>query len=133
MALLSGGWYALHPVTKGSVEVFRWVVKIAGGLLLCYIANPQYRVSMWLCVAPLRWLGLISYELYLVHAPIMIWAKESFGPCAGSLAKYIALAGGSFLASVVIAALFYKFFSLPILQAGRRKHVHATVPQTVSM
>ena len=124
MTLLAGGWFAVHPPSAVQKEVCRWAVQCAAGLMLCYVADPKYPVSRWLCAAPLRWFGIVSYELYLVHQPIMLWGRSSFGPCDGSAVKYIALLGGTFVTSVVIAALLYKKFSMPILKAGRKKHIH---------
>ena len=124
IALFLGGWFALLPQSTMRTEIVRWTVKIASGLMVCYIADPQYLVSRWLCAAPLRWFGLIRYELYLLHQPIALWARSLFGPCDDAAGKYIILVGGSFAASVASAALFYKLFSLPILKSGCKKHAH---------
>jgi peptidoglycan/LPS O-acetylase OafA/YrhL len=131
LALVSSGLSAVHPLySEWHALVGPWLIKLSGGLMLCYVADPQYVVSRWLCAAPLRWFGIISYELYLIHQPIALWARAAVGSCDGSVVKYIGLVGGSFLTSVAIAAIFYKLFSLPILQAGRKKHLnHALVKE----
>ena len=126
LVLLSGGWAATQPLVPAWLHtVQQWTVILAAGLMLCYIADPQYAVSRWLCATPLRWFGIVSYEIYLVHQPIFLWARASVGPCEGSAIKYLSLLGGSLLASIALAAFCYKKFSLPILQAGRKKHTHA--------
>lgn len=52
---------------------------------------------------------------------MIVWAREVFGPAGGSVLRYIAIVGGSFLAGLIITALIYRFFSLPILQRTRLK------------
>jgi peptidoglycan/LPS O-acetylase OafA/YrhL len=119
------GWLTVHPEQNGSIQkyVMDWLVKIAAGCLLCYVANPQAPVARLLCMPWLRWCGIISYEWYLFHQPIILWNRETFGPAIGSIPKYAAIVGGSMMASLIIAAMVYRFFSLPILKYGRVKAI----------
>lgn len=105
-------------------EFFGWVVRIASACLLCYIANPQHPRVRMLSQPWLRWCGIISYEWYLFHQPVILWARASFGPAGGNASKYGAIALGSLLIGLILAALVYRHFSLPILQYGRDKHRH---------
>lgn len=115
-------WFTLHPFAdpQMQIEVFTWVVKLAAGLLLLYIADPQSRGSRFLRMKWLCWCGLISYEWYLFHQPIILWARESFGPAEGSIVKYVAIVGGSSLAGLLMAALTYRLVSMPFLKYARR-------------
>lgn len=124
LVLLSYGWSNMRGQSPVWLEpVQHWMLIAAAGLMLCYIADARYMVSQWLCFSPLRWLGLISYELYLIHQPVALWMRKSLGPCDGAVGKYIVVVGSALIVSMVSSALFYKFFSLPILQAGRKNHL----------
>jgi peptidoglycan/LPS O-acetylase OafA/YrhL len=122
-SLVATSWFNLHPVAQPELqqEVIGWAVKISAALMLCYVADPNHPRTRLFCQPWLRWCGLISYEWYLFHQPLILWARESFGPASGSLSKYAAIVGGSFLLSLVIAAAIYRFFSLPILKFGRSR------------
>ncbi len=96
-----------------------WIEKIGSGLLLCFVANPKHPVARFLSSPGLRWCGIISYEWYLIHQPIIVWAHQVFGFAGGNAVKYVATVGGSFLLSGILSALTYRFFSLPILRYGR--------------
>jgi peptidoglycan/LPS O-acetylase OafA/YrhL len=122
-ALVATSWFGLHPIAKPQLqqEIIGWAVKISAALLLCYIADPNHPRSRLLCWPWLRWCGLISYEWYLFHQPLILWAREIFGPASGSVFKYTGIVGGTFLLSLAIAAGVYRYFSLPILKYGRGK------------
>jgi peptidoglycan/LPS O-acetylase OafA/YrhL len=98
-------------------------VKIASALLLCYVADPGHSRARLLSASWLRWCGIISYEWYLLHQPLTVWSRAWFGQAQGNLLKYAALVGGPLILGLVLAALMYKFFSLPILRQGRAKHL----------
>ena len=104
-----------------SAEVLHNFVLIASGLLLLYIANPERGLGRYLAHPLLRWFGLISYEWYLFHQPVILWARNSFGPANGNIWKYLLIVGGSFLFSLFFSALVYRYFSLPILKYGRNR------------
>ena len=89
------------------------------GCLLFYAADPQNpRVRLlsapWLC-----WCGIISYEWYLVHQPIFLWWRAALGDARGNPLWYVLITGGSLVIGIVIASLFYRCFSLPILRYRR--------------
>lgn len=104
-----------------SAEVLHNFVLIASGLLLLYVAKPDWGLGRHLAHPLLRWFGLISYEWYLFHQPVILWARNSFGPANGNMWKYLLIVGGSFLFSLVFSALVYRYFSLPILKYGRNR------------
>ncbi len=84
------GYAAVLPVL-GTTAV------IAAGL-----DGPRFGVSALLEVLPLRWVGDISYSLYLWHWPILILGAVALGhePTAGESAALVALA-------VAISAVSY--------------------------
>jgi hypothetical protein len=104
-----------------SAEVLHNFVLTASGLLLLYIANPDRQLGRYLAHPLLRWFGLISYEWYLFHQPVILWTRNSFGPASGSMWKYLLIVGGPFLFSLIFSAFVYRYFSLPILKYGRNR------------
>jgi peptidoglycan/LPS O-acetylase OafA/YrhL len=125
LALLATAWFQTHPESNSftTTETVGWMEKIASGCLLCNVADPRQPVARILCVPWLRWCGIVSYEWYLFHQPIILWARHFFGPANGVLYKYVAIIGGSFLVGMILTALIYRFFSLPILRYGRSSAV----------
>lgn len=121
LALLSIAWLQTHPAFNNfaATEAVGWMEKIASACLLLYVASPQHPVARFLCAPWLRWCGVVSYEWYLFHQPITLWARNWFGPAGGSLFTYAAIVGGSFLTGLILTAVIYRFFSLPILKYGR--------------
>jgi peptidoglycan/LPS O-acetylase OafA/YrhL len=121
LALVGFAWTTTHPAIMNTYtyEGLGWVEKIASACLLCYIANPQHPIARLLCIPLLRWCGIISYEWYLIHQPIILWSRHIFGPADGALWKYAAIVGGAMFFSLTVAAFAYKYFSLPILKFGR--------------
>ena len=64
--------------------------------------------------APLRWLGRVSYSLYLWHWPVLTIAAEAFGPLTGPTRA------GLVLLSVVLAIITYALVENPIRGATCR-------------
>lgn len=123
MSLLLLAWIRRHPASNSQAleTASTWMEMAGSGCLLCYVANPQHPVARLLCAPWLRWCGIISYEWYLFHQPITLWARQIIGPASGSAARYSAIVGGSFLVSTILAACVYRYFSLPILKYGRAR------------
>ncbi|MEI6376067.1 MAG: acyltransferase [bacterium] len=120
LVMISKGFGTIHPYSQSVDEIERWVVMLGAGCLLCFAANPNGMIARMLCGNKLRWFGLISYELYLLHQPIFLWARNYFGPSQGSILKYTTLLLSSFILSVLLSACVYKYLSLPILIKTRK-------------
>ena len=63
-----------YPGSLVAIPVLGAGLIIAGGA-----AAPRFGVEVVLSTAPFRWLGRLSYSLYLWHWPILILAAESRG------------------------------------------------------
>jgi len=100
------------------------LVRISSVLLLCYIAQPENPRARLLCMPWLRWFGIISYEWYLFHQPLLIWSRSLIGSAEANFVRYAMIVGAPILIGLVISALVYRYFSLPILKFGRDKHTN---------
>lgn len=56
----------------------------AGAALLVVLAVTAAPVSAFLSLRPVRWLGLVSFSLYLVHEPIEVLVAQFLGPGNGA-------------------------------------------------
>lgn len=92
---------------------------LASACLLCFVANPALATKCGLSIGALRWLGLISYEWYLFHQPPYFWARLILGSADGNLPKYLTITMLPFFGSLILAAIVYWKFSLPILRKHR--------------
>jgi hypothetical protein len=95
------------------------VMMAGGGAALFFVFDQNCRGSRSLCMPWLRWLGMVSYEWYLVHQPIFQWLWD--GKTGGHVLKYLWVTLGSAGVSLILAALMYRYFSLPILKWARSK------------
>jgi peptidoglycan/LPS O-acetylase OafA/YrhL len=104
------------------VTFFRTPLALAGALLLliaCCLGGP-----VWLRVTrPLRYLGTISYGIYLWHLPVILSLKRINGLAPGTaLSLTIALA-------IVLAAISWHFFEKPLIaRYGRMPERSALSP-----
>ena len=95
------GWAALLPVC-GTVLV------VAGG-----IGHPRFAAGHLLGVPPIRWLGRISFSLYLWHWPVlMLAAQRSTQP----------LSGMTRLSCVVVAVVLAQLTFVAVEQPFRSAH-----------
>jgi peptidoglycan/LPS O-acetylase OafA/YrhL len=85
-----------------------------GAALLIYSGSAvKTRASQLLACEPLRFIGLISYSLYIWHWPILVFYREAVhAPLA--LEKLLLVA-----VSLVVAALSWRFIERPFRKGGR--------------
>ena len=123
LGLAGLAWVRLNPQAYAAMlpHLLFWTFSLGTGCLLCYAAEPQHLRVRWLCAPWLRWCGIISYEWYLFHQPLLIWSRDFFGATDRNILKYLFVLGLPLVASLVLSALAYRKFSLPILQYGRAK------------
>jgi len=118
-------WLSSWAVTYGTPhaglchKIAHLLVILSTGLLLTFVANPQ-AASRWFLDNPvLRWLGIISYEWYLLHQALFWFTWKILGNADGSVMIYLTKVMVPGVISLILAAIFYRFFSLPILVATR--------------
>jgi peptidoglycan/LPS O-acetylase OafA/YrhL len=123
LGLLGQAWIRLHPENHGTgiTQTFIWTFLLGAGFLLCYAADPQNPRAKMLCTPWLRWCGIISYEWYLFHQPMVYWSRGLFGHAGGNIFKYSLIVLLPLVASLTFSALVYRLFSLPLLQYGRAR------------
>lgn len=91
---------------------------LVGGCLLCAerteVRQRLSRARWW---GALRWLGDISYSLYLAHLPLFIIISEKLAfPWRGEL-LVVAMVFGA----VVVAATIHRFVEMPMLRLMRQQ------------
>jgi len=124
IGLAGMAWYEAFFHAVGTFPGFylaHWTFLLGSGCVLCYAANPENARARWLCAPWLRWCGIISYEWYLLHQPIINLTRHYFGPTEGNIFKYGTELLFGMTTSVILAAVLYRTFSLPILQYGRSR------------
>ncbi len=123
LTMLAIAWLNLRVEHKGFTlnEITGDATRLVAGCMLFFVADPRHPMARLFCAPWLRWCGIISYEWYLFHQPIDMWARGSFGPADGNVFRYLAIVGGSLVTGLVIAAMVYRHFSLPILKRTRVK------------
>ena len=102
-----------------SIETFRFLSAFSGFLLLFFVFNPAGGGSKIVGCAGLQFIGIVSYEWFLFHTPIVAWFKESVGHTNGSVLAYAWRTIVPLVATFIFSALVYRYFSLPILNRVR--------------
>ncbi len=87
----------------------------AAALLIMLAQSPGLTAAV-LTQSPLRWLGRISYSLYLVHAPIIFFMCQLWG---GYLPPYIDVAV-IIIAALLAATVMQRTIEVPAIRLGKR-------------
>lgn len=88
------------------------------------------RLDQWLTIRPFRFLGRISYSLYLIHTPILgavFTVMAAMGP-ANVWWDLMSMSAGV-VASLVLSTIFYRLFELPAIQLSKRVRPRSRVPE----
>lgn len=99
-----------------------FLITTIGTTLLILSAIKFDGLSSWLSRGSFRWLGKISYSLYLIHTPILgaafVVVFKIFGE--GSLVVDLFAATLAVVASLIGATFFYYLFELPSIKFGSK-------------
>ncbi len=111
-------WYAtlfLWLVAGATLTSYNDFIGGLGAVLIIGLSLGSPKVQSLLHLAPLKWLGKVSYSLYLFHLPILLAATHLF---YGKMPIWAYLVPASAL-SLIIAGLAYKFIEEPSINMGR--------------
>jgi peptidoglycan/LPS O-acetylase OafA/YrhL/lysophospholipase L1-like esterase len=84
------------------------VLSLATVLVIAAVASPACRIGAVLGVAPVRWIGVRSYGIYLWHYPIIVLTTPASGR------ETVTRATLQVAASIGMAALSWKFVEEPV-------------------
>ena len=123
LALLLGGCvlliahWLLQPFLTHAVIVDEFLLGLSfvGAVVIVAVAFLWRPFEAALTVAPVRWLGRVSFSLYLVHVPIILAFANVFG--AGNWPLTVAVA---IPVSLVVAELFARFVEQPAHRLSKR-------------
>lgn len=91
--VLWGKWakeFGIHTnPTRWSVELSHLLPAVAAMLLLFFVFDPKSLGARVFGCAPLRFTGIISYEWFLFHGPVVNWFAEHYpGQAHGHVLAY---------------------------------------------
>jgi peptidoglycan/LPS O-acetylase OafA/YrhL len=104
--------FLLHAVVLDEVLL---ALSFVGASVIVAVAFLWRPFEAALTIAPIRWLGRVSFSLYLVHVPIILAAANIFG--RGHWLMTIAVA---IPVSLVVAELFARFVEQPAHRLSKR-------------
>jgi peptidoglycan/LPS O-acetylase OafA/YrhL len=85
-------------------------------IALIMLASGDSFFARALHIAPLQWLGKISYGFYLWHFPVMLVLRENIGGMATVKTDFLNYFLLSFLISITLAFLSWYWLEAPILR-----------------
>lgn len=120
---LAGMAVVAHGEHLGQQRFIPIVLAFGSLLLLALVLDPGHWLRRLLRLRPLRWLGKVSYGLYLWHIPILgvyLWAAGlPEQPLVSVRPGWITLAAT--LTTLLVAWASFRWFEAPLLQWGRRR------------
>ena len=117
---------ASNQSSRWSIEVFHLLPGAAAFLLLFFVFDPGCIGSRVLAHSSLRFIGIVSYEWFLFHEPIVVVFRELFGQTRGNLLFYTGKTILPLMLSFGLSVVIYRYFSLPLLNRIRGKTTRPT-------
>jgi peptidoglycan/LPS O-acetylase OafA/YrhL len=119
-ALILGGMLLVASWSAGTLFPASWydpalAASALGAILIVAISFLWKPAIAVLTVAPVRWLGRVSFSLYLVHAPILIAVANFYGP--GHPLKVLVV---TLVLALIAAELFARFVEQPAHRLSKR-------------
>lgn len=130
-ALAIAALVALAVLMSGDLDLtYRGGLTLVAALTAVAIAAllvPGSPVARVLDLAPIRWVGLRSYGLYLWHWPVFVLVGSALPTWPREGLEAAALGGIALAITVVAAALSYRFVEQPIRRQGFRAAARAVL------
>ena len=121
MLLIAGIVRMMSGHSHLRTEVCHGLAGIIAFLILFFIFAPTCPGVRFLSCPLLRFTGLISYEWYLFHEPVIFFARWWWGSAQANPLRYLVIVGVPVVFTFLVSATIYHFYSLPILKWGRSR------------
>ena len=123
-ALSIAALVALAVVLAGDLDIaYRGglvVVALLSAVAIAALTVPGSPVARVLDIAPIRWIGVRSYGIYLWHWPVIVLLGSALPTWPREGLEAWALGGIALAITLVAAALSYRFVEQPIRRHGFR-------------
>jgi peptidoglycan/LPS O-acetylase OafA/YrhL len=107
-------------IPQWSEEMSHLLPAAAAMLLLFFVFDAQSLGARFFRMSWLRFVGVVSFEWFLFHGPIVRWfIDHQSGNADGNLLTYAMRNVVPPVLTLVLAAFVYRWFSLPILRRVR--------------
>lgn len=119
----------------GEWAAFELGILLAGGatfLLLFFLMDTTTPGARLLSMPWLQYLGVVSYEWFLLHQPVIRACRKQANGAHGSLLVYFVIVVLPMVATLVAAVLINRFISLPIIEWGRARFSRTHPPRALS-
>lgn len=117
-------WWLAHPINFVTVTVgLSWLAFFYGALLLFLVSQPNSTTASIIRWGPLRWLGGVSYCVYILHYPFSYFAHAIFLRSEPQIYNLqgVGLSLLAFGLTLVVAAVTWRYIEKPLI---RRGHVY---------
>lgn len=109
-------WPIITYAEDAPLTLFNTLLACIGAALAIYSGTAQYSASIFNNPMAVG-VGLISYSLYLIHWPIIVFYKYYKFDTLTSLEQ-----GGIFIASIIVASFMYRFIEQPFRRGAVLKN-----------
>lgn len=110
-----------RPPTWWSFELPLHLAGFSTFLTLFLMFDPDAVGARIFSNPVLKFIGLVSYEWFLLHQPALLETRNWIGGAHGSVGQYLLIVGVPAAATFGLAVLIYHYFSAPIIRWGRAR------------
>jgi peptidoglycan/LPS O-acetylase OafA/YrhL len=114
VVVLNGWWHSAGTGLVGHVLLDLPAAVGFGAIIVAVVARPLRMLD----VRPVRWLGTVSYGVYLWHMPVVYFLVTRGQFPSGALAAFVAVA----VPAVLLGAFSWFAVERPVLAWSRRRH-----------
>jgi peptidoglycan/LPS O-acetylase OafA/YrhL len=121
-------WSETIPPSYAAMEINRQLTQAAAFLMLFFFFDPECLGARFFASPAMRFIGIVSFEWFLIHQPLLMPFRIWFGGAHQSMLLYAFVTVTPLAITFALAVLIYHNFSLPILRWARDRARGAVKP-----